>query len=161
MLIAASLRWKGARRASVTRRTWIGYTAALWALVFAAFHVVWAMGWYIGLDQEPAGTAFARRWFLIYDLVVAGMCAFAVPVALALFQPWGRRVPRWLLGFLAWCGTGLLTLRGVGGVVQTAYFAAVGRPLPLWTARWDAWFCLGAVLFGLSTWTYWREQRRW
>lgn len=144
----------------MTRRTWIGYTAALWALVFAAFHVVWATGWYVGLDEEPAGTAFARRWFLIYDLVVAAMCAFAVPVALALFQPWGRRVPRWLLGLLAWSGTGLLAVRGVGGVVQTAYFAAVGRPLPLWTARWDAWFCLGAVFFGLSTWAYWRERRQ-
>jgi len=140
----------------VTRRTWIGYAAAVWALVFAAFHVVWATGWYVGLDQEPASTAFARRWFLTYDLVVAGMFVFAVPVALALFQPWGRRVPRWLLGLLAWSGTGLLTLRGAGGVIQTAYFAAVGRPLH---ARWDAWFCLGAVLFGLSTWAYWRERR--
>lgn len=141
----------------MTRRTWIGYTAALWALVFAAFHIVWATGWYVGLDQEPAGTAFARRWFLIYDLVVAGVCAFAVPVALALFQPWGRRVPRWLLGLLAWSGTALLTLRAVGGVVQAAYFAVVGRPIH---ARWDAWFSLGAVLFGLSTWAYWRERRQ-
>jgi hypothetical protein len=59
--------------------SWMGYGAALWALIFAAFHIVWATGWYIGLEEEPASTAFAKRWFLVYDLVVAGMCAFAVP----------------------------------------------------------------------------------
>jgi hypothetical protein len=73
--------------------SWAGYGAALWALIFAAFHIVWATGWYIGLEGEPASTAFAKRWFLVYDLVVAGMCAFAVPVALALTLPWGRRLP--------------------------------------------------------------------
>src|SRR5574341_219002 len=88
------------------RSSWAGYGAALWALIFAAFHLVWATGWYIGLEAEPARAAFANRWFLVYDLVVAGMCAFAVPVALALTMPWGRRLPRWLVGLFAWVGVG-------------------------------------------------------
>jgi hypothetical protein len=25
--------------------SWLGYGAALWALIFAAFHIVWATGW--------------------------------------------------------------------------------------------------------------------
>ncbi len=50
----------------------VGYVAALWALIFAALHLAWAMGWYVGLDHESARQAFQRRWFLVYDLVAAG-----------------------------------------------------------------------------------------
>jgi len=66
------------------------------------FHIIWAAGWYVGLDAEQAQKAFAKPWFMAYDLVVAGMCAFAVPVTLGLVQPWGRRLPRRLLGVFAW-----------------------------------------------------------
>lgn len=145
---------------SVTGRAWVGYAAALWALLFAGFHAVWATGWYVGLAETPAATAFAKRWFLIYDLVVAGLMAVGVPVALALFQPWGDRVPRRPLGFLAWTGTGLLALRGGGGVVQSLYFLATGRPVHFGYYRWDLWFCLGAVLFAYSTGAWWRAARR-
>lgn len=143
----------------MTRRTWVGYAAALWALVFAALHVVWASGWRVGLAGD-AGAAFAKRWFLAYDLAVAGVMALGVPVALALFQPWGRRIPRRLLGFLAWSGTGILALRGGAGVIQTLYFAAMGRSVHFSYYRWDLWFCLGAILFGFSAWAFWREGRR-
>ncbi len=128
---------------------WAGYGAALWALVFTLLHVIWAAGWYVGLQQDQARKAFQKTWFLVYDLVIAGMCGLAVVVALALVQPWGQRVPRRLLSMLAWCGTGLLVLRVGGGFVETAYLMVVGKytfePMHLW----DFWFCLGAVLFGL------------
>jgi hypothetical protein len=52
------------------------------------------MGWYVGLDHESASRAFAKTSFLIYDIVVACICTFAVFVALALVMPWGRRLPR-------------------------------------------------------------------
>jgi len=138
--------------------SWVGYGAALWALIFAAFHIVWATGWYIGLEGEPASTAFAKRWFLVYDLVVAGMCAFAVPVALALTMPWGRRLPRRLVGFFAWAGTGLLVVRAGGSLVQLLYMLATGTFVPRPRDLWEAWFYLGAVLFGMSTWKFWRVQ---
>lgn len=142
----------------MTRRAWVGYAAALWAFVFAAFHVVWATGWYVGLTGESA-TAFAKRWFLVYDLTVAGVMAAGVPVAFALVQPWGRRIPRVLLGFLAWSGAAILALRGGAGVVQTMYFATTGRRVPFSYYRWDLWFCLGAILFGSSAWAYWRDHK--
>lgn len=138
--------------------SWAGYAAALWALIFAVLHIVWAAGWYIGLEQEPARKAFARTWFMVYDLVVAGICALAVPVALALVQPWGRRLPRWLVGLFAWTGTTLLVLRGGATVVQTVYRVAFGRFVPEWMMLWDLWFCLGAVLFALSAWRFWRAK---
>jgi hypothetical protein len=142
--------------------SWAGYGAALWALIFAAFHIVWATGWYIGLEEEPASTNFAKRWVLVYDLVVAGMCAFAVPVALALTMPWGRRLPRRLVGLFAWAGTGLLMLRSMGSMVYTVYLIATGQFVVLierWSL-WELWFYLGAVLFGISTWNFWRVRTR-
>jgi hypothetical protein len=141
------------------RESWIGHAAALWALIFAVLHVVWATGWYIGLDPELSRKAFQQRWFLIYDLVVAGLCALAVWVALALVQPWGRQLPRALVGGLAWCGTAVLVLRGGAGAAQTVYVAAAGRNILQIYRLWEVWFCLGAVLFAASTWRYWRVSR--
>ncbi|MGH7644154.1 MAG: hypothetical protein ACREMR_01075, partial [Gemmatimonadales bacterium] len=132
---------------------WVAYAAALWTLLFCGFHVVWAAGWYVGLDPQAARQACERTWFLIFDLVVlvvAGLYLLAVPVALALAQPWGRRLPRRLLGGLAWAGTGLLVVRGGGGAVQTLYWAATGRNVLERLLVWEVWFCLGALLFWLS-----------
>jgi hypothetical protein len=131
----------------------VGYGAAIWALIFATLHVAWAMGWYVGLDHEAARQAFQRRWFLVYDLVVAGLCLLAFAVALALVQQWGRRLPHSVVGILAWGGTGLLALRGGAGVAQDVYLTVIGRDA---VALWDVWFCLGAILFGISVWQFWR-----
>jgi len=140
------------------RGSWAAYAAALWAFIFAIFHVIWAAGWYVGLDPEWARIAFAKKPFLIYDLVIAGIGVFAVPVALALARPWGRRLPRRLVGLFAWGGTGLLTLGAVVTVVKTVYSVATGQfvvePRSL---LGNLWFYLGAVLFGLATWRFWRH----
>ena len=142
---------------SRSRVPWAAYGAALWALIFAVFHVIWATGWYIGLDPEQARIAFAKTSFLVYDLVVAGVCAFAVPVALALALPWGRRLPRRLVGLFAWSGTGLLVLRSAS-VVQVVYLVASGRFVVDYRILWELWFYLGATLFGLATWRFWRIE---
>ncbi len=142
------------------RGSWVGYGTALWALIFAVLHVVWALGWYVGLDPEESRKAFARPWFFAYDLVVAGMCAVAVPVALALVRPWGRRLPRFLIGALAWGGTGLLVLRAGVSMVQLLYMVATGAFVPRPRDLWEVWFYVGAVLFGMSTWKFWRIQIR-
>lgn len=146
---------KGSRHSS---SAWTAYAAAVWALIFAVFHFVWASGWYIGLDAEQARRAFAVRWKLIYDLVAGGMCLVAVPVALALTMPWGRRLPRRLLGFFAWTGTGLLVLRSVASLIQTAYFVATGQFSLAAMGIWEPWFYLGATLFAVSTWRFWRAS---
>jgi Protein of unknown function (DUF3995) len=139
---------------------WVTYAAALWSLIFAAFHIIWAFGWYIGLDQEQARIAFRRPLFFIYDVVVAGMCVFAVFIALALVQPWGRRVPRRLLMFCAWAGTGLLVLRAGASVIQIAYSLSVGRFSFAAMGIWEPWFYLGAILFSVSMWKHGRRSPR-
>lgn len=144
------------------RESWTGYAAALWALIFAVLHVTWAAGWHIGLDPELARKAFGQRWFLAYDLLVAALCVVAVLVALALVRSWGMRLPRALVGGLALCGSAVLALRGGAGAAQTLYMAVTGRSILVPSRFWELWFCVGAVLFGVSTWRFWRvsEQSR-
>jgi hypothetical protein len=139
---------------------WVAYGAALWALIFAVFHMIWATGWYIGLDHEQARKAFAKTPFLVYDVVVAVMCAFAVPVALALVMSWGRHLPRRIVGLCALIGTGLLVLRSVASVVQGVYLIATGQFVVESRGLWELWFYLGAVLFSVVTWHFWRHRAR-
>jgi hypothetical protein len=133
--------------------------AASWALVFALFHITWATGWYVLLDPEFAAQAFARPAFLTYDLVVAALCIGAAVVALACVAPRGRRAPRWLLGGLAWMGTGVLVLRSVSSLGQHAYLLFAGRLQVSVMTVWEVWFYLGSLLFVVSTWRYWRWSR--
>ncbi len=131
---------------------WVAYAAAIWALVFAAFHIVWAAGWYPLLDAEQARVMFATPWKWAYDVVVAGMCIIAVPVALAPVRSWGQRVPQRLNYVLAWIGSALLILRSVASLLQAGYLAATDRFRFVDMGVWEPWFYLGAILFGLSTW---------
>lgn len=138
--------------------SWPACAAAVWALVFAVFHLLWATGLYVGLNHEQARMAFSKRGFLVYDLVVAAACLFAVPVALALAMPRARRLPRRLVGILAWTGTGLLMLRSGASLIQAAYLIATQRFDIKTMGIWEPWFYLGATLFGVSTWRYWRAR---
>lgn len=95
--------------------------------------------------------AFQRIWFWAYDITAAVMCALGVVVALSLVRPSEERLPRQVLGFLAWCGTGLLVLRGGAGAVKIVYVAFIaGRDVINRAVLWDVWFLLGAILFSLA-----------
>jgi hypothetical protein len=131
---------------------WVAYAAALWAFVFAVFHIVWASGWYPLLDAEQARIAFATPWKWTFDVVVAVMCVIAVPVALAPVMSWGHHVPQRLLYVLGWIGAVLLVLRSVASLVQASYLIAAGRFRFAVLGVWEPWFYLGAILFGLSSW---------
>jgi hypothetical protein len=146
----------------VSRNTvgiWVAYAAALWAAVFAVFHIIWAAGWYPLLD-EGARLAFATPWKWTFDVVVAAMCVIAVPVALAPVMSWGRRAPRRLIYTVACIGTTLLLLRLAGALVQTGYLLAAGRFRFAIVGIWDWWFLVGTILFTLNTWGWSRTRRR-
>ena len=130
----------------------MAYAAALWALVFAAFHIVWAAGWYPLLDEEGARAAFATPWKWTFNVVVAAMCVIAVPVALAPVTAWGQRLPRRLISSVAWIGTTLLVLRSTASLIQAGYFVAKGRFRFADLGVWEPWFYVGAILFSMSTW---------
>ena len=141
--------------------SWPAFGAALWSAVFAVFHIVWALGWYVGLNAEEARKAFQVPWKLAFDIVVVGFCILGVFLALAFVQPWGRKLPR-IVRFVGWCATGLLVLRSSGSIVQITYFAVVGKLRTNLdkTAVWELWFYLGAVLFGSSFWRFRRAVAR-
>jgi hypothetical protein len=133
--------------------------AALWSLLFAALHVAWAAGWYVGLPAELARKAFQRTWFWAYDITAAVMCALGVVVALALARPCEQRLPRKIMNLFACCGAGLLLLRGGAGVIKIIYLALVtGRDVINTAALWEVWFCLGAALFSLAIWQSWHVK---
>lgn len=77
---------QGTSRAVMNGGACIACAAALWAVIFAVLHTVWAAGWYIGLDQDLARQAFQKRSFLIYEMVVAAVCVLGTCVALTLRQ---------------------------------------------------------------------------
>ena len=55
---------------------------------------------------------------------------------------------------------GLLMLRGGAGAAQTVYFLVTDRPVLAVFAFWEGWLSLGAVLFALATWRFWRGGGR-
>ena len=140
--------------------SWIAYAAAVWAFVFAVFHIVWASGWYPLLNAEKARAAFATPWKWAYDVVVAAMCIIAVPVALAPVMSWGRRLPGRLIYTLSWIGSALLVLRSLASLVQASYFLAAGRLRLADLGVWEPWFYVGAILFSLCTWRLRRVRNK-
>jgi hypothetical protein len=136
---------------------WIAYAASLWAFVFGVFHVLWVLGWYVGLNPETARIAFQSPVLMTYDLLVVGACALGTIVTLGMVMPWGQRVSPRLLGGVARIGTALLVLRAGASLVQTGYLLVVGRfTFAVW-GIWEPWFFLGALLFGVSTWRFGRR----
>lgn len=135
-----------------TEWRWVAWAAAVWAGIFAVFHIIWAAGWYPLLDAEQARIAFTNRWKWAYDVLVAVMCIVAVPVALAPVASWGHHVPQRLIYSLALIGTTLLALRSMASVIQTGYLVTVGQFRFAIMGIWEWWFHLGAILFVLSTW---------
>jgi peptidoglycan/xylan/chitin deacetylase (PgdA/CDA1 family) len=123
-------------------RSGICYAACGWAILFAAPHVWWALGIPAGF---PGGQANHRlmmtsTWRYIADLIVVALCLIAALVALSLRRPLQSR--RWIPFTAAWIASGLLTFRGVAGMVGD------GASDPIW---WPA-FLLGGILFGAAAW---------
>jgi hypothetical protein len=129
---------------------WAAYGAALWASIFAVFHIVWAAGWYPLLNAEGARVAFTVPWKWAFDVAVAGMCVIAIPVALAPVTSLRHHVSWPLVFGLAVAGSVLLVLRSAASLVQIGYLIATGRLVGV--GIWELWFYLGAMLFALSTW---------
>ena len=117
--------------------------AALWSLIFAAVHLAWAGGWYVGLDPVAAAAAFDRPWFLAYDVVVALACLIAAGAFGVMAVNHGGRF-RSAAHVVIVMATGVVAVRAVTGLGALAWrgFALV--------SGWDVWFLLGAVLFGAA-----------
>lgn len=146
--------------------SWPGYAAAAVAFSFAAVTFYWSAGGMAGvstLGGRFEEWAVARDPMIVTLLWFTGVLKVAgAMLALALVQPWGRRLPRrWLL-LAAWSGAVLLTVYGVLQVTSVALVAfGVVTPSPppdatvLWwrLLLWEPWFLLWGVLLGLTAWS--------
>lgn len=136
------------------RPLWINYAACLWALLFAAPHIWWALGFPAGF---PGGLARGRAnhhlmmttWRYYFDVFVIFLSFLAFFVALALVRTWGQTIPRRILRTMAWIASAMLTLRGVAGLVVD------GTNDPVW---WPT-FLVGGILFGIVAWAARRPGR--
>lgn len=130
--------------AAARHRRWISYAACLWAILFAAPHTWWALGIPLGFPggETSYHMMFSSTWRYIYDVIVIVLSAMAVLIALTLLQPPERVVRRWIPYTAAWIACGMLTLRGVAGMVVD------GASDPFW---WPT-FLLGGLLLGRVAW---------
>jgi hypothetical protein len=142
------------------------------ALLNAVPSFYWTLGGTAGLHtlggaieelartRDPAGVALGLGAGL---LKVAGGL-----LALALVRPWGRAIPRRLLGGAAWAAGVVLTAYGgllvaVGALVLTGLISPSGpvdRTALRWhVLLWDLWFLVWGLVLGVAAWHFGRESR--
>lgn len=148
---------------------WAGYAACAWMLVFAAMSFYWALGGTVGLGTVSLGQELAGEPWFITVLWLTGILKIVCGLlALALVQPWGRRIPRRLLLIVAWGASALLILHGVDFVMQGAFtktgVISLSAPAVWTTAHWQTfvwgpWFVLGGIVFCVASWDYQRRSR--
>jgi hypothetical protein len=141
------------------------------ALLNAVPSFYWTLGGTAGLHtlggaieelartRDPAGVALGLGAGL---LKVAGGL-----LALALVRPWGRAIPRRLLGGAAWAAGVVLTAYGgllvaVGALVLTGLISPSGpvdRTALRWHVLvWDLWFLVWGLVLGVAGWRFGRES---
>jgi hypothetical protein len=139
---------------------WAGRAACVWAAIFALMSLYWAAGGQLGgetvgveinrLGHERDPSFVAQLW------AAFALKAIVAMLALALVQPWGRRLPRRLLLVLAGVTGAGVTLYAAGNLVQHALMATgtIGTPedlgsyaVPWHLALWDPFWLAGGLLF--------------
>ncbi|MBO0922169.1 DUF3995 domain-containing protein [Cellulomonas sp. zg-ZUI222] len=143
---------------------WVAWGAVVAAFAFAAVSLLWATGSTLGLDTL-GGTVERLGRARDPALLVANGVALVLKVAggvlaLALVQPWGRRLPRRPLLALGWAGAAVLVVYGLLQVTSLALVAAhVVVPDEVLSTRalrwrlllWEPWFLVWGVLLAGAT----------
>ena len=123
---------------------WITAAACAWTVCFGVPHVWWALGISAGFPGGEDSYAFfmSSAWRVVLDLVVIALCVLAFTVAVTLQRPPNLVVRRQVPYVAAWLACGMLSLRGIAGMVVD------GASDLVW---WPA-FLTGGVLFGAVAW---------
>jgi hypothetical protein len=151
---------------------WAADAACALAWLYAVPSVYWALGGTAGLGTvggaiEQLGRTRDRAG------IALGLGAGVLKVAggllaLALVRPWGRAIPRRLLGGAAWTASVVLACYGgllvaVGAMVLAGLVSPAGpvdRTALRWhVLLWDLWFLVWGLLLGVAAWRYARESR--
>jgi Protein of unknown function (DUF3995) len=168
----ADMTYESQGRFRVTR--WPSYAVVAWCAMFGALHLYWVLGGTAGFAElsMPSNRMLALTRDPLYVGITWGVviaCVFGAIVALAPFQTWSRRIPRWLLLTPLWIACGLFFLRGFGTLIQSALMIAGGMPFDPISSWPDAqawfqyllidavfyspWFILGGFAFGATAWS--------
>jgi len=123
---------------------WVSYAACLWALLFAIPHTWWALGINAGLPggDRSYNLFMASTWRVAFNLMVIVLSGLVIIIALRLLRPPEQVLRRWLPRTAAWIACGMLTLRGVAGIIVD------GTEDPVW---WPT-FLIGGILLGGVAW---------
>ncbi|WP_222914655.1 DUF3995 domain-containing protein [Natrinema sp. SYSU A 869] len=130
----------------------------------------WALGGTAGLDSaSPAARDLIRTggsgavaviWITGVLKLVGGV------LALALVQPWGEKLPRWLLLIPGFGGAILLVVHGSDFLIRGLLWWSGLLDVPEtvdsvvitgYTFLWGPWWVLGGLLFGVAAWDYRRR----
>jgi hypothetical protein len=84
----------------------------------------------------------SSAWRYIFDVIVILLSILAVLITLTLLRPPEQVVRRWIPATAAWIACGMLSLRGVAGMVVDGTSDAV----------WWPTFLLGGILLGAVAW---------
>jgi hypothetical protein len=150
---------------------WAGYILCAWALFFAAANVYLQLG--LPDPLQHGGAHHFTGWIMAMNLAVIPIKLLAALTALALVQPWGERLPRFLRGLLLTAGWGGCVILigypllgyGLTALVQSGLLAApptgfkVGGGFQIETWFYGEFFFLAGMLFGIEAWSYQRRLR--
>lgn len=128
------------------------YASIVWALLFAALSVFWALSGETGL--HPLETPEPTPLFVLVNLFAAALKAGLGVVAWLATREWRRRVVRGLLALALWGSGVVCALYGVFGLVGNGLVLAGVVPVAGGISRWywyyvllwDPFWVLGGVL---------------
>jgi hypothetical protein len=123
---------------------WISFAACVWAVLFAAPHTWWALGITAGFPggDRSYNLFMASTWRIAFNLLVIVLSGLTIVITLRLLRPPEQVRRRWIPRTAAWIACGMLTLRGVAGMIVD------GTEDLVW---WPA-FLVGGILLGGVAW---------
>jgi hypothetical protein len=134
------------------------------AFAFAGVSLAWALGSTVGLDTLGGSIERMARAgepaLFVANTVALVLKALGGVLALALVQPWGRRLPRRPLLALGWLGAGVLVLYGglqtTSIVLVATEVLVLEEPLSeralLWRMfLWEPWFLVWGLFLAGAT----------
>jgi hypothetical protein len=119
----------------VRARRIAGFGAAGTMSLYLAVKVVWVFGACFGAVPREFGSNLPE-WIAL-NVITIGMAGFGVALGLALAQPWGKRLPAWMVLLFAWAASGflvsLLPYSALSAVLGAAESGEAGSdPFPKW-----------------------------
>lgn len=133
------------RTTTRSRRTWLGWAAAVGTLPYLVLKLLWLGGSSVGMVKPSAveGSAVAAG-----NAITVVADVLLVVVVVALTHPRGGRLPAWTLLLTGWAGTGLLVPIALTILPTTVVTAVAGGSIG--DGSMAGW--VGPLVYGSFAW---------